>query len=123
MKKLLLIPALLAAAATTALAQSSLYAQEDLRAECAKSQAEYGGNYAGAAAYPTDYSKDAKGRYVYGDRTYKPCTEAQFAAYLDRADPAKVMAAYPAGAGRPTVKRDTRRETTARDDRRPASPR
>lgn len=109
MKKLLLIPALLAAAPLSALAQSSYYAQEDLRAECAKSYAEYAGNYAGAAYYSTDYAKDANGYYRYADKSYKPCTEAQYAAYLDKADPTKVLAAYPTAAGRPSVKKDEKK--------------
>lgn len=32
------------------------------------------------------------------------CTENQYAAFLDKADPVRVMAAYPTAAGRPTAK-------------------
>ena len=35
-----------------------------------------------------------------------PCTQLQYAAYLDtKADPVKVMSAYPTAAGRPTLKK------------------
>ena len=53
-------------------------------------------------------------QFVYANGKYKgeakpgkllACTEGQYAAYLDKADPAKVMSAYPTAAGRPAAKK------------------
>lgn len=62
----------------------------------------------------TAKSKDAnEHHFVYYKTEYRgeqqagkslACTESQYAAYLDKADPAKVMSAYPTAAGRPTAK-------------------
>ncbi|KQY86806.1 hypothetical protein [Pelomonas sp. Root1444] len=105
-----LIPAL---AAVTAFVGSAAQAannatpeQAELRAECAQSYSETSSVAMPAAA--NEY------QFVYSNGKYKgeakpgkllPCTTQQYAAYLDnKADPAKVMAAYPTAAGRPTTK-------------------
>jgi len=89
-------------------AEESYGAADVLRAQCAKSYVEYSGRYAGAEAYSKAYVKDSKGYYRFGDKAYVPCSEAQYAAYLDKADPAMVMAAYPTAAGRPGYKKDAK---------------
>jgi len=105
----LLIPAL---AAVTALMGSAAQAannatpeQAELRAECAKS-------YEATSSISTPVAANEY-QFVYANGKYKGeakpgkllgCTSDQYAAYLDKADPAKVMAAYPTAAGRPTVK-------------------
>jgi len=80
--------------------------QAELRAECAKSYTDTSSVTAPVAS--NEY------QFVYSEGKYKgeakankllPCTEQQYAAYLDKADPAKVMAAYPTAAGRPTAKK------------------
>ncbi len=52
-------------------------------------------------------------QFVYAKGEYKgeaqagkalPCTEKQYVAYLETADPTKVMGAYPTAAGKPTAK-------------------
>jgi hypothetical protein len=85
--------------------------QSELRAECAKSYTE-----TSSVAMP---SASSEYQFVYANGKYKgeakpgkllPCTEGQYAAYLDKADPAKVMAAYPTAAGRPQVKKANKPE-------------
>lgn len=104
-----LIPAL---AAFTAFAGSAAQAagntpeQAELRAECAKS-------YSDTSSISTPVAANEY-QFVYANGKYKgeakpgkllACTSDQYAAYLDnKADPSKVMAAYPTAAGRPTVK-------------------
>ncbi|HEY1131167.1 MAG TPA: hypothetical protein VGF12_17300 [Roseateles sp.] len=104
-----LIPAL---AAFTAFAGTAAQAannatpeQAELRAECAKS-------YSDTSSISTPVAANEY-QFVYANGKYKgearpgkllACTEQQYAAYLDKADPSKVMAAYPTAAGRPTVK-------------------
>ena len=75
-----------------------------LRADCAA-------NYASA---PQAKAEANEYQFVYARGKYKgeatggkqlACTEGQYAAYLDtKADPTRVMSAYPTAAGRPTVK-------------------
>ena len=105
-----LIPAL---AAVTAFVGSAAQAannatpeQAELRAECAKS-------YTETSTITTPVASNEY-QFVYSAGKYKgeakankllPCTEKQYAAYLDKADPSKVMAAYPTAAGRPTAKK------------------
>lgn len=101
----LLIPAL--AAVTALAAQAGTNAtpeQAELRAECAKS-------YTDTSSVATPVASNEY-QFVYASGKYKgeakpgkllACTEQQYAAYLDKADPTKVMAAYPTAAGRPTV--------------------
>jgi hypothetical protein len=107
-----LIPAL---AAATALLGSAAQAannatpeQAELRAECANSYSSTSsiGMPVAANEYQFVY---AGGKYKGEARPGKllPCTSKQYAAYLDnKADPAKVMAAYPTAAGRPTLKKN-----------------
>lgn len=80
--------------------------QSELRAECAKS-------YETTSSIGTPVAANEY-QFVYANGKYKgeakpgkllPCTNDQYAAYLDKADPAKVMAAYPTAAGRPTAKK------------------
>lgn len=103
-----LIPALAAVTALAAqAANKNTPEQAELRAECAKSYSDTSSVAMPAAA--NEY------QFVYANGKYKgeakpgrllPCTEQQYAAYLDnKADPAKVMAAYPTAAGRPTTKK------------------
>lgn len=75
-----------------------------LRAECAAS---YGSKIDSKAKAANEY------QFVYYKGEFKgeqrpgqalACTEGQYAAYLDKADPARVMAAYPTAAGRPSAK-------------------
>lgn len=80
--------------------------QAELRAECAKS-------YTDTSSIGTPVAANEY-QFVYANGKYKgeakpgkllACTEQQYAAYIDKADPAKVMAAYPTAAGRPTAKK------------------
>lgn len=102
-----LIPALAAVTAFAAqAANNATPEQAELRAECAKS-------YEATSSISTPVAANEY-QFVYANGKYKgeakpgkllACTSQQYAAYLDnRADPAKVMAAYPTAAGRPTVK-------------------
>lgn len=75
------------------------YAQATLREGCAQSYASY------SAYYPTGSPAPAfSGERYKGDNRYynnaQPCDEAQYAAYLEKADPATVTMAYPTGAGK-----------------------
>ena len=102
-----LIPALAAVTAFTAqAANNATPEQAELRAECAKSYSD-----TSSVAMPVAANEY---QFVYSNGKYKgeakpgkllPCTSDQYAAYLDKADPAKVMAAYPTAAGRPTAKK------------------
>ena len=102
-----LIPALAAFAAFAGeAANNATPEQAELRAECAKS-------YEATSSIGTPVAANEY-QFVYANGKYKgeakpgkllPCTNDQYAAYLDKADPAKVMAAYPTAAGRPTAKK------------------
>lgn len=102
-----LIPALAAVTAFTAqAANNATPEQAELRAECARS-------YSDTSSITTPVAANEY-QFVYANGKYKgeakpgkllPCTSQQYAAYLDKADPAKVMAAYPTAAGRPTAKK------------------
>jgi hypothetical protein len=103
-----LIPAF--AAVTVFAAQAANNAtpeQAELRAECAKSYEATSSITSPVAA--NEYQFVYAGGKLKGEA--KPgkllaCTSQQYAAYLDnKADPAKVMAAYPTAAGRPTTKK------------------
>src|SRR6218665_1077956 len=107
--KRILIALTLAPLALAASAEGSRQAQTPeaaaLRGECA---AKY------SAAYKEDKPRAANEyHFVYANAKYKgeqmpgkmlACTEDQYAAYLDSADPARVMSAYPTAAGRPASK-------------------
>jgi hypothetical protein len=90
-----LVTALPAAAANT----PADYAQATLRDGCAQSYASYLAHTAPGTAAAAFAGERAKGdnRY-YNDA--KPCDEAQYAAYLTKADPATVAMAHPTGAGK-----------------------
>lgn len=103
-----LIPALAAFTAFAAqAANNATPEQAELRAECAQSYSETSSISTPVAA--NEY------QFVYAGGKFKgeakpgkllPCTSQQYAAYLDnKADPSKVMAAYPTAAGRPTAKK------------------
>lgn len=81
-------------------------AQAVLRDGCAQSYASY--LYYHPPGSPA--TKAFSGERQKGDNRYysdaKPCDDEQYAIYLDKADPATVMAAYPTAAGRPKVKKD-----------------
>ena len=110
MKFFLSAAALLAAFAAQAGTQTP--EQAELRGECAKSYSD-----TSSVAVPQASNEY---QFVYSNGKYKgeakagkmlPCTEQQYAAYLDnKADPTKVMAAYPTAAGRPTVKKAAKPE-------------
>lgn len=106
-----LIPALAALTASFAFsaqaADKQTPEQSELRAECANS-------YSATSSITTPVAANEY-QFVYANGKYKgeakpgkllACTSQQYAAYLDnKADPAKVMAAYPTAAGRPTTKK------------------
>lgn len=59
---------------------------------------------AGASEYTFVYYKgEYRGEHVAGLQL--DCTEAQFTAFLETADPIRVMNAYPTAAGRPAARR------------------
>jgi hypothetical protein len=95
-----LVTALPASAATTTPAD---YAQATLRDGCAQSYASHVAYYPPGSAAPA-----FNGERVKGDNRYysdaKPCNEAQYAAYLEKADPATVAMAHPPGAGKKAKK-------------------
>ena len=78
-------------------------ARQELRTGCAQSYASF------IAHQPAGNAPDYRGDKQPGDSTYygdaKPCSEEHLAAYLDKADPALVMRAYPSAAGRPKARK------------------
>lgn len=74
-------------------------AQAELRAGCAQSYASYSAYYPAGSPAPAFTGERAPGdnRY-YNDA--KACGEAQYSAYLEKADPATVAMAYPTAAGK-----------------------
>ena len=93
-----LVTALPASAAST----PADFAQATLRDGCAQSYASH------VAYYPTGAQVFA-GERIKGDNRYyndaKPCDEAQYATYLEKADPATVTMAYPTAAGKKKAKK------------------
>ena len=99
-------------AATIALATCSV-AHADEATELASLKSECAAKYDSAkdlkvAANSNEY------QFVYAKGEYKgeaqagkvlPCTEKQFVAYLETADPSRVMAANPTAAGKPAKKK------------------
>jgi len=75
------------------------YAQATLRDGCAQSVASHSAHHPPGSQAPAFTGERYKGdnRY-YNDA--KPCNSAQFAVYLEKADPSTVMMAYPTGAGK-----------------------
>lgn len=78
-------------------------ARAELRTACAQSYASF------MAHQPAGNAPEYRGDKQPGDNTYyrdaKPCSEEALAAYLDKADPALVMRAYPSAAGRPKARK------------------
>ena len=103
MRKVLVAALILAS--TSALADDAALnkARSELRAGCAQSYASF------IARHPAGNAPEFRGDRAPGDSKYysdaKPCTEEQLAAYLDKADPALVMRAYPSATGRPKAKK------------------
>ncbi len=87
-------------ASLPAVAQTpAAYAQATLRDACAQNYASHSANYPPGSAAPA-----FTGERYQGDNRYynnaKPCDDAQYAAYLEKADPATVAMAYPSAAGK-----------------------
>ena len=80
------------------------HAQAFLRDGCSQSYASYSAHYQPGSPGPAFTGERYKGdnRY-YNDA--KPCDEAQYALYLEKADPATVSMAHPSSAGKPKAKR------------------
>lgn len=80
------------------------HAQASLRDGCAQSYASYSAYYPPGSAGPAFAGERVKGdnRY-YNDA--RPCDEAQYAVYLEKADPATVAMAYPTAAGKSKAKK------------------
>jgi len=75
------------------------HAQATLREGCAQSYASYSAYYPQGGAAPAFTGERYKGDNRYYNNA-KPCDEAQYAAYLEKADPATVTMAYPTAAGK-----------------------
>jgi len=75
------------------------YAQATLRDGCAQSYASYSAYYSSGGQGPAFTGERYKGDNRYYNNA-KPCDEAQYAVYLEKADPATVAMAYPTGAGK-----------------------
>ena len=75
------------------------YAQATLREGCAQSYASYSAYYSTGSPAPAFTGERYKGDSRYYNNA-KPCDEAQYAAYLEKADPATVTMAYPTSAGK-----------------------
>ena len=105
-KTLLASLILLATVGTAQAAKHAAYTAEvaALRADCAASYTSGTQAKAEANEYQFVY---AQGKYK-GEATggkQLACTEGQYAVYLDtKADPSRVMSAYPTAAGRPAAK-------------------
>jgi len=106
MKKFHLIA--LAALLGTSLAHAAKPAEnrevQALRAECAAQHAVSFDTARDDNEYRFVYAKgQLRGEHTEGKAL--KCTEAQYVAYLDNADPARVMSAYPTAAGRPKAQK------------------
>lgn len=81
----------------------AMRAQAQLREGCAQSYASYIAYYPTGSQAPAYAGESYKGdSHYYNDA--KPCTEAQYSVYLEKADPATVAMAYPTAAGKPKAK-------------------
>lgn len=98
----ILTAAALTLAAACSLAHADDNAVASLKSECAAKH-----------AVKVDASAANEYQFVYSKGEYRgeaeagkalPCTERQYVAYLETADPVRVMNAYPTAAGRPSVK-------------------
>ncbi len=105
MKSFLFALTLAASASCFAHADEAVATVDALKSECAASYAaKLDAKSSGASnEYHFVYAKgEFKGEAQPGMNL--ACTEGQYAAYLDKQDPTRVMAAYPSAAGRPTAK-------------------
>lgn len=95
-----LVTALPAVAANT----PADHAQAFLRDGCSQSYASHSAHYSPGSPGPAFTGERVKGdnRY-YNDA--RPCDEAQYALYLEKADPATVALAYPPSAGKAKTKK------------------
>lgn len=95
-----LVTALPAATANT----PADHAQAMLRDGCSQSYASHSAHHPPGSAGPAFTGERIKGdnRY-YNDA--RPCDEAQYTAYLEKADPATVAMAYPPSAGKAKAKK------------------
>ncbi|KQV94841.1 hypothetical protein [Pelomonas sp. Root1237] len=81
------------------------HAQAVLHDGCAQAYASHVATYyAAGAVAPTFTGERPKGDHRYYNDA-KPCDEAQFASYLEKADPATVTMAYPTAAGKAKSKK------------------
>ncbi len=98
------LTALVSTLPTYAAETPATLAQAVLRDGCAQSYASYLYYYPPGSQAPAFSGERYKGdnRY-YNDA--KPCEAEHYAVYLDKADPATVMAAYPTAAGLAKVKK------------------
>ncbi len=101
--KRLMTATLLAGGATLALAAQPSAEIAALQADCAASYSSAYAKPGAANEYQFVYAKGQLKGEVQAGKTLA-CTEGQYAAYLDKADPVRVMNAYPTAAGRPTAK-------------------
>ncbi|MCX2863078.1 hypothetical protein OOZ63_14695 [Paucibacter sp. PLA-PC-4] len=97
-----LLALLLTPLAATCWASASSPEIQALRADCASS---YSVKLGTPAADEHHFVYD-KGQYKGEHRAGQnlACTESQYVAFLDKADPGRVMMAYPSAAGRPKAK-------------------
>jgi hypothetical protein len=75
------------------------YAQATLREGCAQSYASHSAYHPTGSAAPAFVGERYRGDNRYYNNA-APCDETQYAAYLEKADPATVTMAYPTGAGK-----------------------
>ena len=75
------------------------FAQATLREGCAQSYASHSAFYPPGSPGPAFSGERYKGDNRYYNNA-QPCDEAQYAIYLEKADPATVTMAYPTAAGK-----------------------
>jgi len=80
------------------------YAQATLREGCAQSYASHSAYYPPGSPGPAFNGERYKGDNRYYNNA-QPCDEAQYAVYLEKADPATVTMAYPTAAGKKKAKK------------------
>ncbi|RZI95418.1 MAG: hypothetical protein EOP39_29665 [Rubrivivax sp.] len=99
------IASLVSALAAHAADTPATHAQAVLRDGCAQANASHIATYYAAGAVAPAFS----GERAKGDTRYyndaKPCDEAQYAAYLEKADPGTVAMAHPTSAGKVKAKK------------------
>ena len=80
------------------------HAQAFLRDGCSQSYASYSAHYQPGSPGPRLHRRALQGRQPLLQRR-QPCDEAQYALYLEKADPATVALAHPPSAGKPKAKK------------------